>query len=89
MHKDSPFSRVSDQTWQAFWPEGKVIHSKYYKKQLSDLASTIDFGCVSLFWQKKGKIINFLSIPQHVAVSHLVPYAYGPRTFGPPQLVPN
>ena len=60
MHKDSPFSGVSDQTWQAFWPEDKVIHSKYYKNQLSDLASTIDCGCFSLFWQKRAKIINFL-----------------------------
>ena len=48
MHKDSPFSGVSDQTWQAFWPEDKVIHPKYYKNRLSDLASTID-----LFWQKR------------------------------------
>ena len=56
MHKDSPFSGVSDQTWQAFWPEDKVIHPKYYKNRLSDLASTIDLA----YSDKKGKIINIL-----------------------------
>ena len=55
-------------------PDGKLvnptsvqsIHSKYYKHQLSTLATTIDSGSFSIFWPQKvlfkAKIRNFLAL---------------------------